>query len=102
VSVKKGEIVAAFKTLPTGQPVSHVTLGRGQAIQRDKIFVAQGQTVRSQLSTTDAAALKSVADKCAAGFRCKASPRKANSFTTLILTWQNGYLLCTSVTTAYG
>ncbi|DBB10076.1 hypothetical protein WJX82_004052 [Trebouxia sp. C0006] len=46
VSVKKGEIVAAFKTLPTGQPVSHVTLGRGQAIQRDKIFVAQGQTVQ--------------------------------------------------------
>ncbi len=63
--MKKGDVVAAFKTLPTGQPVSHVTLGRGQAIQRDKIFVAQGQTVSTQLSTTDAAALKSVADKCA-------------------------------------
>ena len=46
VSVKKGEVVAAFKTLPTGQRVSHVTLGKGQAVQRDRIFVAQGQTVR--------------------------------------------------------
>jgi len=67
VSVKKGDVVAAFKTLPTGQPVSHVTLGRGQAIQRDKIFVAQGQTVRGQLNTADAAALCSVDDNCATG-----------------------------------
>ena len=45
VSVKKGEVSVSFKTLPTGQKVSHVTLGRGQLIQRDKIFVAQGQAV---------------------------------------------------------
>lgn len=39
--------MAAFKTLPTGQQVSHVTLGRGQPLQRDKIFIAQGQSVRA-------------------------------------------------------
>lgn len=52
VSVKKGEVTAAFKTLPTGQKVSHVTLGKGQPIQRDKIYVAQGQAVSVSLQGT--------------------------------------------------
>ncbi len=104
VSVKKGEIVAAFKTLPTGQRVSHVTLGRGQAIQRDKIFVAQGQTVR----TCHARAKQEVPGrqrpltKQVIVFRCKASQRRANSSTTLTPTWRREYPLYTSVTTAYG
>ena len=49
LSVKKGEVAVAFKTLPTGQKVSHVALGKGQPIQRDKIFVAQGQAVSAAL-----------------------------------------------------
>ena len=43
-SLKRNDVVAAFKTLPTGSAVTHVTLGKGQA-QRDKIFVASGHTV---------------------------------------------------------
>lgn len=45
VSIKRGEASVVFKTLPTGHKVSCLTLGRGQTAQRDKIFVAQGQTV---------------------------------------------------------
>ena len=45
-SLKRNDVVAAFKTLPSGSPVSHVTLGKGQT-QRDKIFVASGHTVGS-------------------------------------------------------
>ncbi|KAK9803568.1 hypothetical protein WJX72_000727 [[Myrmecia] bisecta] len=44
-SIKKGEVVAAFKALPTGQPVGAVTLGKGQN-QRDKIFIASEHTIR--------------------------------------------------------
>lgn len=52
LSVKKGEVSVAFKTLPTGQKVSHVTLGKGQPIQRDKVFIAQGQAVSGSLKPT--------------------------------------------------
>lgn len=49
LSVKKGEVSVAFKTLPTGHKVSYVALGKGQPIQRDKIFIAQGQAVSGSL-----------------------------------------------------
>ena len=44
-SIKKGDTVAAFKTLPAAPGVSHITVGKG-ATQRDKVFVAGGQVVR--------------------------------------------------------
>eukprot|EP00898_Chlorokybus_atmophyticus_P008323 jgi/Chlat1/8492/Chrsp80S00652 len=44
-SIKKGELVTAFKTIPTGQPVTRIVLGSGLA-QGDKIFVASGQAIR--------------------------------------------------------
>ena len=43
-SLKCSDVVAAFKTLPSGSAITHVTLGKGQT-QRDKIFVASGHTV---------------------------------------------------------
>ena len=44
-SIRKGELVSAFKHLPVGQPITKVELGRGQG-QLDKIFFTYGQTVK--------------------------------------------------------
>jgi hypothetical protein len=44
-SLRKGELALAFKSLPCAHRVSSLCLGRG-AKQRDKIFVAAGNTVR--------------------------------------------------------
>lgn len=44
-SVKKGEIQMAFKTLPSSQKVTSISLGRAWG-QRDRIFVAAGSQVR--------------------------------------------------------
>ena len=71
LSVKKGEVSVAFKTLPTGQKVSHVTLGKGQPIQRDKIFVAQGQAVSGSLKCTASGMLCNMSDSlCCVRARC--------------------------------
>ncbi len=43
-SVKKGEVSLAFKTLPSNQKVTSVTLGRHPK-QRDRIFFGAGNTV---------------------------------------------------------
>ncbi len=43
-SIKKGEVNVSFKTLPSSLKISSISLGRS-AKQRDKIFVAAGNTV---------------------------------------------------------
>lgn len=44
-TIRKGDVVIVFKTLPTLSKVTCMTVGRAK-LQRDKIIVAQGTTVK--------------------------------------------------------
>ena len=49
-SIKKGSIETAFKSLPTGQPISSVTHGLGE-LQKDKIFISFARTIQVRSSS---------------------------------------------------
>lgn len=103
LSVKKGEVAVAFKTLPTGHKVSYVALGKGQPIQRDKIFIAQGQAVSHSRQCIAGIVLGHKSDTfCCVRARYLDLPRRANNSTASTPTWLRQYLRFMLLITASG